>query len=248
MKLVFSRKGFDSSAGGCPSPIVDGVPVSLPIPARQRSQTRYRDLGLGGLVEQVTRGRLGGDSLCHCDPMFENGRCAFGQVGPAQGHLANNGVSAGDVFLFFGLFAGLDGSDPHHRIFGYLRVEQRRCLGAEPGPAGQPRGFGTRHPHTIGTWHRSNCLYTGPGRTAARAHDSLRLSVPGAAVSRWRVPAWLREVGLTYHGRPDRWQGAHGLRTVGRGQEFIADISGHHRARAWVAAVIAAIGGPPRLQ
>ncbi len=241
MKLIFSRKGFDSASGGCASPIVDGVPVSLPIPARERSQTTYNDLALGGLVERLTGGRLNGTNLCHCDPMFERGRCAFGQVGPAQGHLANNGVAAGDVFLFFGLFAHLDGSDPHHRIFGYLRVEQRCCLGAEPGPGQQPQGFGIRHPHTIGRWHDNNCLYIGPGRKALHAGDRLRLSSPGAGVSRWRVPAWLRQVGLTYHGRADRWQGAHNLQTVGRGQEFIADITGHHRALAWVDAVISTL-------
>ena len=105
MKLVFSRKGFDSASGGFPSPIVDGVPVSLPIPAKERSHTTYADLGLGTLVEHVTGRRLTGANLCHCDPMFENGRCAFGQIAAAQSHLANNGVSVGDVFLFFGLFS-----------------------------------------------------------------------------------------------------------------------------------------------
>ncbi|MEL6529675.1 MAG: hypothetical protein AAFQ27_06905, partial [Pseudomonadota bacterium] len=28
MKVILSRKGFDSSAGGGPSPIVDGRPIS----------------------------------------------------------------------------------------------------------------------------------------------------------------------------------------------------------------------------
>ena len=247
MKLVFSRKGFDSATGGFPSPIVDGVPVSLPIPAAGRSHTTYADLGLGALVERVTGSRLTGASLCHCDPMFEAGRCAFGQIGAAQSHLANNGVSAGDVFLFFGLFSNLDGSDRHHRIFGYLRVEERLCLGADPAPSAQPDGFGIRHPHTIGRWPRNNCLYVGAGAgagvgvTAAGASDELRLSWPGGPVSRWRVPRWLRRTGLTYHGRADRWEGEETLRTVGRGQEFVADISHQDEARAWVEDVIDAI-------
>lgn len=29
MRVIFSRKGFDSAAGGAPSPIIDGGPVSL---------------------------------------------------------------------------------------------------------------------------------------------------------------------------------------------------------------------------
>ena len=244
MKLVFSRKGFDSATGGFPSPIVDGVPVSLPIPARERSHTTYGDLGLGGLVEQVTGGRLAAASLCHCDPMFENGRCAFGQIGAAQSHLENSGVSAGDVFLFFGLFSHLDGSERQHRIFGYLRVEERLCLGAVPGAARQPGGFGIRHPHTIGRWPRNNCLYVGRGSSAMNASDGLRLSWPGGPVSRWRVPAWLRRTGLTYHGRADRWEGEDALRTVGRGQEFVTDISRHGEARTWVEDIIDAVGRP----
>ena len=246
MKLIFSRKGFDSAAGGFPSPIVDGVPVSLPIPARARSLTTYGDLGLSDLVERVSRGRLSGADLCHCDPLFENGRCAFGQAGAAQGHLANNGVSVGDVFLFFGLFSRLDGGDRHHRIFGYLRVGEKRCLGADPCREQQPAGFGVRHPHTVGRWHRNNCLYVGPGGKAADAGEALRLSWPGGRVSRWRVPAWLRQVGLTYHGRPERWRGedtpgADTLFTVGRGQEFVADLSGNDGARAWVEGIIEVI-------
>ena len=242
MKLVFSRKGFDSATGGFPSPVVDGVPVSLPIPAAGRSHTTYADLGLGALVEQVTGGRLTGAGLCHLDPMFEGGRCAFGQVAAAQSHLANNGVSVGDVFLFFGLFSNLDGSDRHHRIFGYLRVEERLCLGAEPGPAAQPGGFGIRHPHTIGRWPRNNCLYVGRGLRAATVTDDLRLSRPGGPVSRWCVPGWLRRVGLTYHGRSDRWEGRDSLRTVGRGQEFVADLARCGEGRAWAEDVIDLIG------
>jgi hypothetical protein len=35
VRIIFSRKGFDSASGGCPSPIVDGMPIPLPIPTRQ---------------------------------------------------------------------------------------------------------------------------------------------------------------------------------------------------------------------
>src|SRR5215831_15681942 len=101
MKIVFSRKGFDGAAGGVPSPIIDGRPISLPIPTRKRSVTTYDDLGLGDIVEQLTRGKLTRRALCHHDPMFEGGHCAFGQTGAAQAHLCKNGVTVGDVFLFF---------------------------------------------------------------------------------------------------------------------------------------------------
>lgn len=92
MKLVFSRKGFGSAAGGCASPIVDGRPISLPIPASKNSDTTYSDLGLGKTVARLSRGRNDGASMCHHDPMFVNGECIFGQCDAAQSHLANQGV------------------------------------------------------------------------------------------------------------------------------------------------------------
>lgn len=150
MRIIFSRKGFDSGAGGYRSPITDGVPVSVPIPTQRRSATTYDHLGLGELVQRVTKGRLTGASLCHHDPMFEAGRCAFGQTGAAQAHLQNNRISIGDVFLFFGLFSEPDQRDRHHRIFGYLRVEEIFAIGAAPDEATQPVGFTRPHPHTIG--------------------------------------------------------------------------------------------------
>ena len=88
MKIVFSRKGFDSGAGGVPSPVIGGRPTSIPIPAHDRSEATYGDLGLGEIVERITGGRFAATSLCHDDPMFERCRCAFGQTGAAQGHLA----------------------------------------------------------------------------------------------------------------------------------------------------------------
>lgn len=68
------------------------------------------------------------------------------------GHLEKNGVGVGAVFLFFGLSASLDGSDPHHRIFGYLKVEEVMKLGSAPPPSSQPNGFSHRHPHTLEGW------------------------------------------------------------------------------------------------
>ena len=117
MKLILSRKGFDSSAGGMPSPIFpDGRMVSLPIPD-ERSQVSYADISysgasLGPLVAQLTDGQIPAHYRAHIDPdLAKNSlprlagwRPIFGQTGPAQGHLRNNGVGLGDLFLFFGLF------------------------------------------------------------------------------------------------------------------------------------------------
>ena len=129
MKIVFSRKGFDSGSGGGASPIVDGKPISLPIPdTKGIARTTYGDLGLGEHASKASKGAYGPESQCHHDPMFTgDGRCLFGQVGAAQTHLANQGVGVGDTFLFFGLFRR-DGEAPHHRIFGYLKIEEMISL------------------------------------------------------------------------------------------------------------------------
>lgn len=215
--------------------------MSLPIPTQRRSVTTYDDIGLGDIVEAVTRGRLPRTSLCHHDPMFENGRCALGQTGAAQAHLHRNGVTVGDVFLFFGLFADAEGRDRHHRIFGYLEVQSVKVLGAQPSASDQPRGFSKKHPHTIGEWNPNNTIHIGAGCLAATAPSCLRLSIPGEQVSRWRVPHWLRAAGLTYHGRHDRWSGDTTLTVVGRGQEFVSDISTTPDAASWLDDVKAAI-------
>ena len=238
MKIIFSRKGFDSGSGGGPSPIIDGRPITLPIPTEHRSETSYGDLGLGDYVTAASKGRYSARSLCHHDPMFEGGRCAFGQTGAAQSHLANNNVGVGDVFLFFGLFAGPDGRDRHHRIFGYLQVDEARPIGANPTLSDQPAGFSRRHPHTLGTWNANDTMYLGRGDLAVRADESLRLSVRGGPVSLWRVPTWLRHAGLTYHGQPERWQGEDKLNIVARGQEFISDIGDRHDAHAWLSDMV----------
>jgi hypothetical protein len=238
VRIILSRKGFDSAAGGVPSPIVNGEPISLPIPTKTRSETTYELAGLGDLVARTTKGRLRPENLCHEDPMFHGGRCAFGQTGAAQAHLTNQGVGVGDLFLFFGLFAGEDGRDRHHRIFGFLRVEEVRTIGAHPCEGDRLKYFPRRHPHTLGEWNENNTIYLGLGTKARKAHQGLRLSKPGGPVSHWLVPPWLRTIGLSYHRRPSRWIGDSELQVVGRGQEFVADLGILIEPKAWLVAIL----------
>lgn len=241
MKVVFSRKGFDSASGGAPSPIIEDVPNSLPIPTKRRSSTTYEDIGYGDWVEVVTRGRIERTHLCHFDPMFEKGRCAFGQSGAAQSHLEKNGVGVGDIFLFFGLFSDIDGRHRHHRIFGYLKVVEIYKLGSRPGKDQSPPGFSFTHPHTIGDWNENNCLYLGKGNTAQNANDEFRLTEQGGRlVSLWTIPSWLSHTGLTYHGRQSRWT-ENKLHVVSRGQEFVTDVSKSQKGQRWVNNIIDAI-------
>ncbi|TRD11824.1 hypothetical protein FGU71_08120 [Erythrobacter insulae] len=238
MRIVFSRKGFDSSAGGGPSPIVDGRPCSLPIPAGTASRTTYADLALGEHAAHASRGKVGADDLCHHDPMFcDDGACVFGQHSAAQTHLERQGVGVGDAFVFFGLFADEITGEPHHRIFGYLRVEETIAL-AEGIPADL---INLGHPHALALHSSNDVIWRGEGRTANRASDALRLTVPGGPPSLWQRPDWLKRGGLSYHDRADRWVRGGKLQSVARGQEFVADAGRRKGPRQWLEQIIAEI-------
>lgn len=238
MRIIFSRKGFDSAAGGGASPIIDGRPVSLPIPSGGFSRTSYADLGLGEAAERASRGRVRANDLCHHDPMFlPDGTCLFGQCGAAQTHLANQGVSVGDVFLFFGLYREEASGEPHHRIFGYLRIAEAIDL-ARCDALTRERLEALGHPHALGMHARNDVIYRGAGRLAARATAALRLTVAGGPPSLWQRPAWLRQGGLSYHDRADRWQADKRLKSVARGQEFVAFAGRRKAPRLWLEATI----------
>jgi hypothetical protein len=237
MRVILSRKGFDSSAGGSPSPIIGGRPVSLPIPERPPSPTTYDDLGLGQIVEQATRGRIKRDANCHDDPLFADGACWFGQAGSAQGHLRNQGVGVGDVFLFFGLFADPETGERHHRIFGYMRVacfgkasEIRRCAAwREP-----PRP----HPHLAEKVRSNDTIYFGPGTVSKSCSKKFRLTAAGGPVNTWEVEPWLKRLGLSWNMAPERWLSETKLDSAKRGQEFVCPIGSNPDAIAWLNAII----------
>lgn len=240
MKLILSRKGFDSAAGGWPSPIIAGRPITMPIPASRSSATTYRDLGLGEIVAQITRGRIAGDHLCHHDPMFHRGECLLGQCSAAQSHLARHGIGPGDVFLFFGLFADPDTGERHHRIFGYLRVKAATPV-ASMQAAERAELIALRHPHLLDRQPTNDVIYRGEGTTAATASDTLRMTCPGGPLSRWHVPDWLATRGLSYHAKPWRWAEPGTLQLVSRGQEFVCDVGDNREAIAWIDGKIEAI-------
>lgn len=178
MKLIFSRKGFDSSAGGVPSPLIQDRPRSLPIPTKMPTPTRYGDLpdGLAELVADLTRGRIAADHPCHLDPDLDRNalvrlpgwRGAFGQVSAAQGHLLNCGVLPGDIFLFWGLFRPVIRNrsgkwsytgTAEHRVFGWLQVEEVLAVGADATLAAQRFPWLEAHPHLSAGWPSNNTVY-----------------------------------------------------------------------------------------
>ena len=121
MKVILSRKGFDSSNGGCPSPIMPGgTLLSIPIPSND--DVSYSDIGWNGktyaeILKQINPKRK--YKGCHVDPDIRDNRVksvsnwkpAFGQTGAAQGLLSNAGVEPGDIFLFFGWFRQIEETD-----------------------------------------------------------------------------------------------------------------------------------------
>ena len=179
MKLVFSRKGFDSTAGGVPSPIIDNRPRSLPIPTRMPTPTHYCDLagGISDIVSDLTRARITPDHPCHLDPDLDPNaltripgwRGALGQVSAAQSHLANQKIVPGDLFLFWGLFrqASRDGNGcrwhytgpPEHRIFGWLQIDEVLAMGEDPQPGLARHPWLVAHPHASPGWPPNNTIY-----------------------------------------------------------------------------------------
>jgi len=182
MKIIFSRKGFDSSSGGNPSPILpDGRMVSLPIPDKE-SPIRYGDIrwqeyNLGSLVSDLTDGRTRASYFAHLDPDINRESFSrhsewqpiFGQTGAAQGHLRKNCVQAGDIFLFFGLFRNViantgrfawDTRSPlRHVLWGWLQIEE--VLKVDE--CNLPRyEWAKYHPHFHRNSDTNNTLYVAP--------------------------------------------------------------------------------------
>ena len=112
MKIILSRKGFDSANGGIVSPIFeDGTMVSFPIPSDDEDtydSLYYNGIPYSKILHDL---RYKGGNHCHVDPDLDLSRRAkeidgwfpaFGQRDAAASYLKNLGVAPGDIFLFFG--------------------------------------------------------------------------------------------------------------------------------------------------
>lgn len=137
MRVVLSRKGFDSTAGGGPSPVLeDDTMLSLPIPETggeghtpknlaEANWHRYDDLILRPEIKRYCENPRKREQKkhkhCHLDPdirpelwkkLPEGWYPAFGQCDASAKHLKNN-LNLADIltdnvlFLFFGLFRRL---------------------------------------------------------------------------------------------------------------------------------------------
>jgi hypothetical protein len=236
MKLILSRKGFDSSPkyGSCASPILpDGRMISLPIPhdtgTLAFAALRHRGLDVGQLARDLTGRREMGAVRAHLDPDLDwsarqrrpGWRPAFGQDSAAQRHLDRMGVGVGDIFLFFGWFRDVvmvdgryryrAGAPNLHVLFGWLRVGKVLRLG----PDAVPRWL-RDHPHAVSKSAPHNTVYLSDGPDGGGVfptfRPNLRLTAPDSTKrSIWRLPADFQPEGrtpLTYHANASRWSAA----------------------------------------
>ncbi len=217
MRLILSRKGFDSSAGGMPSPILpDGRLASLPIPAPGAPTTygevRHQGESLSKLLECLKPGRAWSEQACHLDPDLcaqsipraPGWRPTFGQIGAAQSHLNKHGVGEGDLFLFFGWFRettptskGLrfkPGAPDLHVIFGWLQIGEKHhdmdALRARcPWTADHPHVNERARVSTWGDWTHNTVYLAAPKLRLADAPSS----TPGGGL----FPAYSDRLRLT---------------------------------------------------
>lgn len=147
---------------------------------------------------------------------------------------SRQGVGIGDVFVFFGLFQG-DDRKPHHRIFGMMTVERIEKVGSNPGKGSWKKlGLPGPHLHTERTNMReNNTIWIGHGLPARNAGDALRLTQADSSASYWSVPPWLERTRMSYHMNPSKWSPGR-VKTVGRGQEFVADVGKDGEALEWL--------------
>ena len=218
MKIVLSRKGFDSQYGKIKSPILeDGTLLSLPIP--QENDTRlfddllYDDKTYYEIIKELKpnwqypvnkkTGKTPKKQTAHLDPDLrkdtlkerpDDWKPIFGQSAAAQGHLNNQGVGVGDIFLFFGTFAEtkkINGKlvydtksaypDGAHIIFGYLQIGEILCPNKDQEYANLP-DYVRHHSHAKKEYldqndrpRKNNCMYV-----ASEKLTSLDLDLPGA--------------------------------------------------------------------
>ena len=254
MKLILSRKGFDSSNGQMSSPIMpDGTLLSMPIPDDVSCHTygslRWNGMSYFDIIKSLKpKTTLTEECHCHLDPDIREEACerpngwqpAFGQIRAALTELRNNGVKEGDLFLFFGWFKQTEWANgklryvrnaPNlHILYGYLQIGTIIEKKAEV-----PQTL-VQHPHYINhdeSWSKGlNAIFI-PSKSLSIAPE-----IPGYGVLDYRKDRVLTKDGYT-RGRwdlpdffkdvkishnPNPWKNGY-FQSAGIGQEFIMDAT-----------------------
>lgn len=218
MKIVISRKGFDSEAGGCASPILpDSRMISLPIPATRGipyDEILRDGVPLSSFVTSLSH--RAGSSLAHLDPDLDDGARhrlpgwlpAFGQTDAAQTHLARHALGSGDLFLFFGWFKEAEeahggwrfrrGAPNRHVLFGWLQVGEVISLPEGPDATISKMPWLAEHPHLGFGPDPRNTVYIAAEKLSLPGLGPLKAA--GAGLFRTLRP----ELVLTAEGQPKR--------------------------------------------
>lgn len=207
MKVILSRKGFDSENGNSPSPILpDGTMFSIPIPSSNGpvtySEITSNGANLGSIVESITSGKITGSMHAHLDPDLERNSLprapgwmpAFGQVNSALSHLDKQGITIGDLFLFFGWFRGAEELDNKtikisesanniHAIFGWLQVGEIIDVGNNHEEVIRLKPWLSMHPHVNGIDSKYNKIYIASDKLSLPSIKS-ELNIPGGGAFR----------------------------------------------------------------
>lgn len=266
MKIILSRKGFDSASGGCPSFIIGNKLVSLPIPD-EHTELRYNDVEICGynvgeiFEKSKIKPKLNGKKIitCHLDPDIESG--LFGQCSKAAQHLLNNNVQVGDLLLFFGWFREFDiktykfstqDKTGNHCIYAYFKIGRILDLNNSQDME-EALQLTKTHPHIAYTsteYQKTNLLFVadtklledsdirGCGRL--KFSQSTTLTKPNENKSIWQLPKCFLNIRMTYHANKNRWVELNKkfcqLKSVCRGQEFI--ISENKDVEKWAIELI----------
>jgi len=256
MKIILSRKGFDSTAGGSPSPVINNNFISLLIPD-DKDSIYYKDLKTGDgtsfldLMLKLGIKHFDENSKCHLDPDINKNvltarvntwKPTMGQIDRAQTHLKNQEVSEGDLFLFFGRFRKVEnnkfvGAD-FHAIWGYLQIGE---IIKEP-KLDDKSGL-EYHPHyrpdrlkdaTNTIYVASEKLFFNKSLSGAGLlgfSEDLVLTKDGYSVSRWKLIDIFKNLKITYH--PDPIRDGY-FQSACRGQEFVIKDNEEKDAEKWV--------------
>lgn len=220
MKIILSRKGFDSSAGGCPNPIFpNGAMFALPIPDGQSiipyNHVQYQDvdtqsINVGSLVKHLTKDKIKPHHKAHLDPDLnsltyprqEHWQPVLGQSGSAQGHLNNHDIGVGDVFVYFAVFREVEkfqrkwrfipGTTNKHIIWATMKVAD--VVKVDDIRHQTAFDWLKYHPHYQYDADPNNILYLGEKketRVFSKYHSSLQLTCPHSnKPSVWSLPKW----------------------------------------------------------
>ena len=218
MKVILSRKGFDSGYGGYPSLIMpDNEMITLPIPS-SGDQVFYSEVktkkglplinimkDLKPTIKSGKTVKLNNKTTCHLDPdlsfhsykRLPGWRGAFGQISAAQKVLENNNIKEGDLFLFFGWFNDVEiankytfkKGDGRHTLFGYLQIDKIIHPNQDKVP-----DWLTYHPHAHNNKRlekNSNCIYI------ARETCSFNENIKGYGLFAYNEELDLSKKGMT---------------------------------------------------